>query len=133
MEKKCNWCGEIKPLNKFHRRGPNGRQAVCIPCKQEYDKANYRKKAEHHKGVVAARVQEVKLWARTLKDGPCTDCGGQFHPEAMQWDHVSGSKRWDVGAMTHAGYAKETILKEIAKCELVCANCHAVRTASRRE
>ena len=33
--------------------------------------------------------------------------------------------------MVLTGFRRETILDEIRKCELVCANCHAVRTFNR--
>ncbi len=50
----------------------------------------------------------------------------------MQWDHLPGmTKRREVSNMVLTGFRRETILDEIAKCELVCANCHAVRTFDR--
>jgi hypothetical protein len=73
-------------------------------------------------------------WASSLKEGrPCADCGGVFHPAAMHWDHRPGTlKRKDVSSMVPR-MSHEAILQEIAKCDLVCANCHAVRTHSRRD
>lgn len=59
------------------------------------------------------------------------DCGGRFHFRAMQWDHVRGNKLDDIAEMVRKGRTREAILTEIAKCELVCANCHAVRTYER--
>jgi hypothetical protein len=50
----------------------------------------------------------------------------------MHWDHLPGStKRREVSMMALGGFRRETILDEISKCELVCANCHAVRTFER--
>jgi hypothetical protein len=49
----------------------------------------------------------------------------------MHWDHLPGmEKAADVGALY--GGSRRRVLAEIAKCELVCANCHAVRTVRRR-
>jgi hypothetical protein len=72
-------------------------------------------------------------WYRSLKVGqPCADCGASFHHAAMQWDHLTGTvKRREVSMMALRGFRRETILEEITKCELVCANCHAVRTFER--
>jgi hypothetical protein len=80
---------------------------------------------QHRRALVA--------WYRALKDGRvCADCGGTFHHAAMQWDHLPGRpKRRDVSNLVLRGFRRETILDEISKCELVCANCHAVRTFSR--
>jgi hypothetical protein len=53
-----------------------------------------------------------------------------FPPEAMQWDHLPGTdKRGDVSTLR--GLSKQAVLDEIAKCELVCANCHVMRTFHR--
>jgi hypothetical protein len=79
------------------------------------------------------RRSELAAWYRSLKVGkPCADCGESFHPAAMQWDHMPGMpKRREVSNMVRRGFRRETILDEISNCELVCANCHAVRTFDR--
>lgn len=65
-------------------------------------------------------------------DRPCADCGRSFHPAAMEWDHLPGQEKIaEVGSLY--GGSRERVLTEIAKCELVCANCHAVRTFERRQ
>lgn len=61
----------------------------------------------------------------------CADCGYNDHPAALQFDHLPGyQKTRGVGNML--GCTIESLLSEIAKCEVVCANCHAIRTALRR-
>ena len=67
---------------------------------------------------------------RIAKDVPCADCGRRYSYYVMQFDHVRGEKIFNIGASTAAGYHK--ILAEIAKCEVVCANCHAERGHQRR-
>lgn len=68
-----------------------------------------------------------------LKRGrPCVDCGGTFDPVAMDFDHLDGaSKSSGISQMVRGGWSMERVLTEIAKCELVCANCHRVRTRDR--
>jgi hypothetical protein len=75
----------------------------------------------------------MAAWVRDLKlQSPCRDCGGCFHPAAMVWDHLPGTEK--VGDISYLArrHGRKRILAEIAKCELVCANCHAVRTFERR-
>lgn len=74
---------------------------------------------------------ERREWMQSLKIGPCVDCGQCYHPEAMQFDHL-GDKVYCVSDLIARGWGRERMLAEIAKCELVCANCHAVRTYNRR-
>lgn len=57
---------------------------------------------------------------------------GGKHPQALDFDHLPGfPKTRDVSQMVYAN-KWEPIEAEIAKCEVVCANCHRVRTESRR-
>lgn len=62
----------------------------------------------------------------------CVDCGYREHAIALQFDHVSGTKKASVSNLIRSDYAWSTILEEIAKCEVRCANCHAVVTARRK-
>jgi hypothetical protein len=59
----------------------------------------------------------------------CTDCGYRTHPEALDFDHVDGKRFTISRAVAHSW---DDLLAEIDKCEVVCSNCHRVRTAQRR-
>jgi hypothetical protein len=78
------------------------------------------------------RQREFREWYTSLKAGrPCADCGEAFHPAAMHWDHLPGSTKVDnLGELVRHG-SRRLVLEEIEKCELVCANCHAVRSVVR--
>lgn len=129
--KRCGKCGKEKPLDAFHRcnRG-DGRQRWCKPCRKAYDQA-YFQANKHRRPPRIDNNGHFKRWYHQLKDRPCADCGGRFPAVVMQWDHLPGTeKSADVGALA-ARHNRRLVLEEIAKCELVCANCHAMRTASR--
>lgn len=66
-----------------------------------------------------------------LKDIPCADCGNMFPPECMDFDHVRGEKLFAIGNGAVRHYSLARVIAEIAKCELVCANCHRIRTRRR--
>jgi hypothetical protein len=62
-------------------------------------------------------------------DHPCQDWG-EPDPLVLEFDHLS-NKSFDIGqALPYRSW--ESILAEIAKSEVVCANCHRRRTAQRR-
>ena len=70
-------------------------------------------------------------WYLSLKEGrPCADCGRNIsaHGHAVGSPPRAAEKTGDLGKPDCAGTTSERVLEEIAKCELVCANCHAVRT-----
>ena len=104
---------------------------------REYMRAYYRAhRAEH-----IAFVQDVRRRTRAaarklvaeLKSRPCPDCGGHFPPVAMDFDHVKGNKRGIISRMTNAPMSGANLLAEIDNCEVVCANCHRLRTLHRRQ
>lgn len=80
----------------------------------------------------ARKLREFRKWYLSLKTAKaCTDCGNIFPPVCMQWDHLPQyDKLANVGDL-YRRQDKRLVLAEIAKCELVCANCHAIRTAER--
>ena len=56
------------------------------------------------------------------------DCGVQYPPCAMDFDHVRGVKIASISHMRNKNFPVEKIEAEIEKCDVVCANCHRVRT-----
>lgn len=82
-----------------------------------------------HRVFVGAQQQVYRLkqkaFISSLKLAPCVDCQKTYHPCQMDFDHVKGEKDYSVSKMRMANSA---ILNEIAKCDLVCANCHRLRT-----
>lgn len=78
------------------------------------------------------QIRENRLnFIRSLKSRPCTDCGVQYSWWIMQFDHL-GDKDFTISRMGGTTMSIEKILKEVAKCEIVCANCHADRSYRRR-
>lgn len=131
VSRRCTLCGVLKPLAEFHRRG-TGYQTWCKVCRKGYD-------ARYHAGRRTLRIAQKRervgylvAWMRDLKSQPCADCGGRFHPAAMTFDHLPGTtKRAHIADLIRHG-SIGLARAEIAKCEIVCANCHAVRTYLRR-
>jgi hypothetical protein len=63
----------------------------------------------------------------------CTDCGYNKHPDALAFDHLPEyEKLHNVARMISWDKDIGLILEEVVKTEVVCHNCHAIRTAERR-
>ena len=78
----------------------------------------------------AARDAVIKEWLREYKEStPCKDCGKKFPAVCMDFDHLS-DKKYNISTM-RGDHSRENIVAEMAKCELVCANCHRIRTRDR--
>src|SRR4051794_3034240 len=132
----CIACKQWKPLDQFHRnrRRRDGRQVWCKPCNIDVNKRWYRAHPE-------ARGERMDEYARRRKEHrqsqvldylrthPCVDCG-EADPVVLEFDHLR-DKVANVSAMASSKRPWTVILAEIAKCEVVCANCHRRRTAAR--
>src|SRR5690606_37881346 len=85
------------------------------------NKGDYRKRGKNAQ-------KERKRWLRGIKEStPCADCELYFPFYVMQFDHVRGEKQFAV-SHSYQYFGKQKIIEEMSKCELVCANCHAIRT-----
>lgn len=70
----------------------------------------------------------VRALVDAAKSIPCAECGLTFDPICMDFDHRPGEvKVRNVSQMRDI----EQIKLEIAKCDVVCANCHRLRTKQR--
>jgi hypothetical protein len=71
--------------------------------------------------------KEKKAWLNQVKNVPCMDCGNCYPPECMDFDHRDPSgKRFTIAQ--NLTRRLSDVLEEIAKCDIVCANCHRIRT-----
>jgi hypothetical protein len=66
-----------------------------------------------------------------LKDGKqCVECKDSFPWYVLEYDHLNG-KKFSIFESRLTRFDEEVLLDEIAKCELVCVNCHRLRTYNR--
>ena len=80
------------------------------------------------------KAGERRAWQTATKSVPCTDCGVAYPPYVMQFDHVPnrGPKLFNISEAVRDGtWTVEQVKAEAEKCDIVCANCHAVRTHTR--
>lgn len=62
----------------------------------------------------------------------CADCGYAAHPAALHFDHRDPtSKRFNISGSEGRNLAD--LLAEIDKCDVRCANCHAVRSSTQTD
>lgn len=75
----------------------------------------------------AAKRSEVRQWiAEYKKLLSCNRCGFK-HPAALQFHHTGvGPKLFEIGSANTLQKSVKQVQDEIAKCEVICANCHAI-------
>lgn len=145
--RQCLKCGEIKPTIAFSQKGSarNSHCKVCIRAYQEdYHAAHPEKRKEiqhrsylkHHENNLAKRAeyrqenrtdlrnQKRERTARWKAERICKICG-ENHPACLDFHHRDpNTKSFDISHAISIGMSDELIGIEIAKCDVLCRNCH---------
>jgi hypothetical protein len=134
LTKFCGKCKTEKEVSNFGKRG-NKLQPWCKPCKNFWDRENYRNNKSQRRTQINTRRNTCIAENREfLKDyfekHHCVDCG-ESDLVVLEFDHIYGVKTFNVGEAVVQGFSLEKIKQEIQKCEVVCANCHKRRTSKR--
>jgi len=134
MKYKCCTCNKEKESScfAFKNKAKQILQGQCKICKVEYNKNWYKNNKEVQKKNAVKNKKKYSLENITFimeyyKTHPCVDCG-ESDPACLDFDHVSGVKLANLSLMIHT-YSLKSIIKEIEKCEVRCANCHRRKTA----
>ena len=124
----CGRCKVEQPLDQFYiesearaevRYGKKRKQP-CRSCNQRYQ--------AERRAPRQAIADKIKM------DAGCMDCG--LRPEyaqVLEFDHrPDEDKLFHISDRMVSGTV-EDLLAEIAKCDVVCANCHRVRTVIKNQ
>lgn len=135
----CSWCHAEKGTDNFafKNKEKGTRHTYCKKCKIGYSKKWYKKNKARHKQCVRLNTLQRRAdrtrMIDNLKSVPCADCGNQYDPVAMDFDHLGKCPKLDnVTDLAHGLASMDRLLAEIAKCEVVCAVCHRLRTKKRK-
>lgn len=118
----CPKCGKEKILRS--------KKWICRDCQILAQKKHYNANRLIEIKKRRDRSERIKRehyeYLISIKSVPCIDCRLSFPHYVMEFDHVGGSKVNNVSNMLGGSFEK--LLLEIAKCEIVCSNCHKGRT-----
>ena len=111
----CAKCGEEYPVTNFYRHPDNRghRDCYCKKCRADYAKED----AKNRRKLIRDKVIE-------LKAVPCADCHVQYPHYVQLFHHIDpAQKDRDVAQCK----SMKQLLREVAKCVVLCANCHQER------
>jgi hypothetical protein len=136
--KKCYKCQTTKDKSEFSNNPTrkDGLNSLCRECYSLYQREWYKKNKVIHKertrdrNDIIRNKNQIKVW-EYLSTHPCVDCG-EGDIIVLEFDHITDDKLNNVSTLLGGSYSWETILKEIEKCEVRCANCHRRITAIRQ-
>lgn len=102
--------------------------------KQKAAQARYYQ--ENKERLHVAQNSRRNSWRKYIFDlksiTACADCGIVYPPYIMDFDHVSGEKKFNISSNMAKIPSFDALLEEIDKCEIVCSNCHRHRTWLRK-
>ncbi len=101
---------------------------VCRNCHK--DRTFKNPKYSHISTTTNPLVIEKRDLVKKLKLNPCVDCNKVYDYWIMEFDHLS-NKMHGINKLVCSNMSMNTLIKELEKCELVCGNCHAIRTHNR--
>ena len=138
--KKCPKCGLFKELSEYYQRKKHRTGEYyekCKDCMKSRGRNYYHQNHERQLSLAKLRKEKYRevrrLWLEKLKNKPCADCDGIFPAVVMDFDHREESDK--IASISWMAFHDTSNFKkieaEIAKCDLVCANCHRIRTHDR--
>lgn len=128
--KDCLGCNQTFPITSFRwsNESEGRRVGRCSECDVAFRAKKYSENPEQFLNNKKRTQGRLKLMLNQLKADPCMDCGGKFPPYVMDFDHRDPStKICKVSSLVYSS-SEQLLMAEIAKCDLVCANCHRIRT-----
>jgi hypothetical protein len=82
---------------------------------------------EQRRSKTKVRKQELIMWLWEYKSKLSCEACGFSHPAALDFHHRDPTqKEFDISTLPRRGFSKERALLEIAKCSVLCANCHRI-------
>ena len=88
----------------------------------------YKYREDLYKAQKRHRIKIRKKVLDFLSDRSCVDCG-EKDPIVLDFDHIKPDKKFKtVANMLSGHYSWKSVLSEIKKCEIRCANCHRRKT-----
>lgn len=129
----CNKCKNNLPLAEFgaNKTKSDGLQVHCLACNRAYNKRHYKKNRRQYLERNLKTKKRIRDYVRKAKDKECADCGEKYHYCQMDFDHLDSNTKIENLSSLHKFGSIEKVKQEIEKCDLVCANCHRLRTFSR--
>jgi hypothetical protein len=132
--KTCSKCKVEKDFSQFNKNkaAKDGLSYQCKTCIKGTMTVYYQNNKQAFVDRAIKANEEIVNFVRELKNNPCMDCGNKFHFSAMDFDHRDADEKVMSIAKLVSWGNKQKVIDEIAKCDLVCSNCHRVRTWKRR-
>lgn len=126
--KRCSCCKLHKPKSEFYknRTAKDGLYYSCKLCSTEASQRWAEKNKEKRKVYMKEYRDKSRNVVKEYKKNLCCQQCGEKHPACLVFHHkIPEDKVFNIGSGKDiTGKSVEQIMNEIAKCDVLCANCH---------
>jgi hypothetical protein len=137
MDITCTTCKKTYPDSDFYSKGNGKKHSQCKYCKRIAIRKHYQRNKSDYIARAIAYNKKVKKKLTSeinkLKDVPCADCGMKYPHYVMDFDHRPGTHKIANVADLVKSVCVKRALVEVEKCDIICANCHRIRTHDRKK
>jgi len=97
-----------------------------------YERFQHSSKKAIKKWHARLAVERRQLLDKIKLEKGCKECGYKEYPVALDFDHINPkTKEFNIGT-SYTSVSLKRLHKEIDKCQILCANCHRVKTHASR-
>jgi 5-methylcytosine-specific restriction endonuclease McrA len=101
---------------------------MCTRCHQNL---HFDPMATHEQGYLlknkGRKIDARKKKIREIYGERCQECGDWLYPKEMEFHHRNSSEKTALVSDLIRVASEETMLRELAKCDIVCRNCHRLK------
>jgi len=129
----CSRCSTQKLTTDFNfkSRVTGMRHSYCRECGKQLTRSHYHRNKQAYLDRNTRTCSRHREMVRLAKSRPCADCGLQYPYYVMDFDHLDATtKLFILSAVSRV--TRASLMREIAKCDVVCSNCHRERTHQRK-
>lgn len=123
--KQCSMCLRRLPLAHFSlcTASVDGHFSQCKECFNERNRLRYQRDKTYYIKKATLRKEKTRQWLSEYRVAKgCQRCP-EKHPACLQFHHTRKREFYLSGRGLSASRIR--LLKELAKCIVLCANCHA--------
>ena len=117
--------GTKRGNQKFHKYVQNEKTGHCWP--------KYTDAKALHAGKNRDMKKKLKFIRRYKLFVGCTFCGYKKHSAALEFDHINPNEKLGTISQAYKSWGRKKLKDEMRKCQVLCANCHRVKTIENKD
>ena len=117
--------GTKRGNQKFHKYVQNEKTGHCEPKYMKLVNLTNIKNRDTKKKLKF--LQRYKLFVG------CALCGYKKHAVALEFDHINPDEKLGTISRAYKGWGRKKLKDEIRKCQVLCSNCHRVKTMENKD